>query len=77
MAIPRKALLLEELTGMNLCTLEAEARYLGYVRAVLEAGTCSLTKFEHVAEILQHCGKLGIVTVQWHASRADALSVLG
>jgi hypothetical protein len=43
MAIPRKALLLEELAGIHLRTLEA--RNSGYVRGKFEVGTCSLTEF--------------------------------
>lgn len=56
MAIPRKALLLEELAVIDLRTLEA--RNSGCVRGKFEVSTCSLTKFQHVVETPCHCGKL-------------------
>jgi hypothetical protein len=68
MAIPRKALLFEELAGIRLRTLEV--RNSGYVRGKFEVSICSLTNFQHVVETPYHCGKL--VAVQRHVSRADA-----
>jgi len=56
MAIPRKALLLEELAGIYLRTLEA--RNSGNVRGKFEATTCALTKSQHGVETLYHRGKL-------------------
>jgi hypothetical protein len=56
MAIPRKALLLEELAGIHFRTLEA--RNSGDVRGKFEASTCALTKSQHGVETLYHCGKL-------------------
>jgi len=52
MAIPRKALLFEELASIYLRTLEA--RNSGNVGGKFEATTCALTKSQHGVEILYH-----------------------
>lgn len=56
MAIPRKALLLEELAGIYFRTLEAGNS--GNGRGKFEATTCALTKSQHGVETLYHRVKL-------------------
>ena len=56
MAIPRKALLFEELASIYLCTLEA--RNSGNVRGKFEATKCAVTKSQHGVEIINYRGKL-------------------